>query len=199
MLLWVGLGNPGAKYSENRHNVGFMAVDKIGFDYGFSSWKQKSTGHTSEGRIGNTKITLLKPQSFMNKSGLPVAELARFHKITPDQIFVFHDEIDLEAGRLRVKQGGGHGGHNGLRDIDRHMGKDYWRVRMGVGRPLHKEDVHKWVLNDFSATDKQAWLNNFLHALSDEAELLANGDASSYMSRVAYLAPAPKSKSEKPD
>lgn len=196
MQLWVGLGNPGTKYSQNRHNVGFMAVDKIAYDYSFSSWKQKSTGHTSEGRIGSEKILLLKPQSFMNKSGLPVADIARFHKITADKIHVFHDEIDLDAGRLRVKQGGGHGGHNGLRDIDRHMGQDYWRIRIGVGRPLHKEDVHKWVLNDFSASEKQNWLDRFIDALSDEAELLAAGDVSSYMSRVAYLAPAPKPASE---
>ena len=196
MQLWVGLGNPGTKYSQNRHNVGFMAVDKFAYDYSFSGWKQKSTGHTAEGRIGSEKILLLKPQSFMNKSGLPVAEIARFHKLTTDQIFVFHDEIDLEAGRLRVKQGGGHGGHNGLRDIDRHMGQDYWRVRMGVGRPAHKEDVHKWVLNDFGSKERQNWLDRFLDALSDEAALLASGDAASFMSRVAYLAPAPKSASE---
>lgn len=198
MQLWVGLGNPGTKYSQNRHNVGFLAVDKLAFDYGFSSWKQKSSGHIADGRIGSTKITVLKPQSFMNKSGLPVAELARFHKIAPEDIYVFHDEIDLDAGRIRVKQGGGHGGHNGLRDIDRHMGKDYWRVRIGVGRPLHKEDVHKWVLNDFSIAEKQDWLDRLLNAVSDEAELLAAGDTSSYMSRIAYLAPAPHRQIDKP-
>lgn len=192
MQLWVGLGNPGTKYSQNRHNAGFMAVDRLAFDYQFSPWKLRSSGHVADGTIGTAKIMLLKPQSFMNKSGLPVAELARFHKIAPDQITVFHDEIDLDVGRIRVKQGGGHGGHNGLRDIDRHIGADYWRVRIGVGRPLHSEDVHNWVLNDFSSTEKNGWLAKLLDAMSDEAELLAAQDFASYMSRIAYLAPAPQ-------
>ena len=191
MKMFVGLGNPGTKYQHNRHNVGFMIIDKLADDYGFDSWKSKSGAQIATGRIGMTKILAVKPQSFMNKSGLPVSELARFYKIESQDIYVFHDEIDLGEGRLRVKQGGGHGGHNGLRDIDRHMGKDYWRVRIGVGRPLTKEDVHKWVLNDFSRHDKDSWLTAMLGALSDEAELLANEDSASYMSRVAWRAPAP--------
>ena len=191
MKMFVGLGNPGTKYQHNRHNVGFMIIDKLADDYGFDSWKSKSGAQIATGRIGMTKILAVKPQSFMNKSGLPVSELARFYKIENQDIYVFHDEIDLGEGRLRVKQGGGHGGHNGLRDIDRHMGKDYWRVRIGVGRPLTKEDVHKWVLNDFSRHDKDSWLTAMLGALSDEAELLANEDSASYMSRVAWRAPAP--------
>lgn len=191
MKLFVGLGNPGAKYQSNRHNVGFMILDKLVSDYGFDGWKSKAGSQISTGRIGMTKIIALKPQSFMNKSGLPVAEAARFYKIEPDDIYVFHDEIDIGEGRLRVKQGGGHGGHNGLRDIDRHIGKDYWRVRIGVGRPQHKEDVHKWVLNDFSAAEQKGWLADLLDAMCDEAELLAAGDQSSYMSRVAWRAPAP--------
>ena len=191
MKLFVGLGNPGAKYKSNRHNVGFMIVDKLAADYGFDGWKTKSGAEFSTGRIGMEKIIAAKPQFFMNKSGLPVAELARFYKIPADDIYVFHDEIDIGEGRLRVKQGGGHGGHNGLRDIDRHMGKDYWRVRIGVGRPLSKEDVHKWVLHDFSRHDKDNWLDALLDALSKEAELLATGDSASYMSRVAWRAPAP--------
>ena len=192
MKLFVGLGNPGAKYKSNRHNVGFMIVDKLAADYGFDSWKSKSGAEVSTGRIGMEKIIAAKPQSFMNKSGLPVAELARFYKIPAEDIYVFHDEIDIGEGRLRVKQGGGHGGHNGLRDIDRHMGKEYWRVRIGVGRPMSKEDVYKWVLNDFSRHDKDSWLDNLLDALSREAELLAAGDSASYMSRVAWRAPAPE-------
>ena len=191
MKMFVGLGNPGAKYQHNRHNVGFMIIDKLANDYGFDSWKSKSGAQIATGRIGMTKILAVKPQSFMNKSGLPVSELARFYKIESQDIYVFHDEIDLGEGRLRVKQGGGHGGHNGLRDIDRHMGKGYWRVRIGVGRPMTKEDVHKWVLNDFSRHDKDSWLTAMLGALSDEAELLANEDSASYMSRVAWRAPAP--------
>ena len=192
MKLFVGLGNPGTKYQHNRHNVGFMVLDKLASDYGFDGWKSKAGAQIASGRIGTTKIIAAKPQSFMNKSGLPVAELARFYKIEPDDIFVFHDEIDLGEGRLRVKQGGGHGGHNGLRDIDRHMGKDYWRVRIGVGRPATKQDVHKWVLQDFSRHDKDKWLMVMLDALSSEAPLLADGDTASYMSRVAWRAPAPQ-------
>ena len=196
MKMFVGLGNPGTKYQHNRHNVGFMIIDKLANEYGFDSWKSKSGAQIATGRIGMTKILAVKPQSFMNKSGLPVSELARFYKIESQDIYVFHDEIDLGEGRLRVKQGGGHGGHNGLRDIDRHMGKDYWRVRIGVGRPLTKEDVHKWVLNDFSRHDKDSWLTAMLGALSDEAELLANEDSASYMSRVAWRAPAPNAQTD---
>jgi PTH1 family peptidyl-tRNA hydrolase len=192
MKLFVGLGNPGSKYQNNRHNVGFILLDRLAQDYGFESWKAKAGAQVASGRIGTVKIIAAKPQSFMNKSGLPVAELARFYKIEPSDIYVFHDEIDLGEGRLRVKQGGGHGGHNGLRDIDRHMGKDYWRVRIGVGRPLTKEDVHKWVLNDFSRHDKDSWLMAMLDALSSEAEYLSDGDTASYMSRVAWRAPAPQ-------
>ena len=199
MKLFVGLGNPGTKYQHNRHNIGFMMLDRLAADYSFESWKSKSGALVANGRIGMTKIIAAKPQSFMNKSGLPVAELSRFYKITPDDIFVFHDEIDLGEGRLRVKQGGGHGGHNGLRDIDRHMGKDYWRVRIGVGRPHTKEDVHKWVLNDFSRHDKDTWLLTLIEALSAEAELLASDDAASYMSRVAWRAPAPHTDTQSPD
>ena len=191
MKLFVGLGNPGSKYQNNRHNVGFILLDRLAKDYDFEGWKAKAGTQVASGRIGNTKIIAAKPQSFMNKSGLPVAELARFYKIEPNEIYVFHDEIDLGEGRLRVKQGGGHGGHNGLRDIDRHIGKDYWRVRIGVGRPLTKEDVHKWVLNDFSRHDKDNWLLAMLDALSSEAGYLSDGDTATYMSRVAWRAPAP--------
>jgi len=138
MRLFAGLGNPGTSYAMNRHNVGFMAVDQLARMHDFSSWKTKGGSLVSEGRIGTEKVILAKPQNFMNKSGLPVAELARFHKIDGNDIFVFHDELDLAAGRLRVKNGGGHGGHNGLRDIDRHLGPNYWRVRIGIGRPPHQ-------------------------------------------------------------
>ena len=134
----------------------------------------------------------------MNKSGLPVANVARYYNLQPDQITVFHDEIDLDEGRCRVKQGGGHGGHNGLRDIDRHMGKEYWRVRIGVGRPAQKNDVHKWVLQNFTAFEYKGWLNGLLAVISDEAERLAIGDPQGFASRVAYLAPAPQ-KNDRPN
>ena len=190
-MLWVGLGNPGPDYRLNRHNVGFMALESIASEYGFSQWRTKAGLCISEGRIGSQKIIALKPQSFMNKSGLPVAETARYYKIVPADITVFHDEIDLGIGRVRVKQGGGHGGHNGLRDIDRHMVQDYWRVRLGVGRPERKSDVHKWVLQDFAKAEQSGWLDSLLKAMTSEAGLLADGDTNSFMSRVAFLAPAP--------
>ena len=197
-MLWVGLGNPGQGYAGNRHNVGFMALDQIVSDYSFSDWKVSTLSAVSEGRVGTVKIRALKPLSFMNKSGLPVANLARYYNLHPDQIIIFHDEIDLGEGRCRVKWGGGHGGHNGLRDIDRHIGKEYWRVRIGVGRPSHKDDVQNWVLQNFTSAEHKGWLASLLAAISDEAERLATGDPHGFASRVAYLAPAPQN-NKKPD
>ena len=193
MLLFAGLGNPGQNYAMNRHNVGFMAVDLLAERYGFPAWQKKSTALQSAGRIGTDKIILVKPQSYMNKSGLPVAEVARFHKIPPDKIFVFHDELDLAAGRLRVKQGGGHGGHNGLRDIDRHLGQNYWRIRIGIGRPENPAmDVKAWVLADFAKSETSGWIAELLRAIADEAPRLTSHDDGGFMSRVAFLAPPPK-------
>ena len=150
----------------------------------------------SDGCIGSEKIILVKPQSFMNKSGLPIAEIARFHKIDTNDIFVFHDELDLAAGKLRVKTGGGHGGHNGLRDIDRHIGVDYWRIRIGIGRPPHEAmDVKSWVLADFGRDEQKDWLPTLLGAMADEAGRLVEHDDGGFMSRVSYLAPAPQQKS----
>jgi PTH1 family peptidyl-tRNA hydrolase len=192
MLLFAGLGNPGQNYAMNRHNIGFMAVDLLAERYGFPAWQKKSTALQSAGRIGTDKIILVKPQSYMNKSGLPVAEVARFHKIPPDNIFVFHDELDLAAGRLRVKQGGGHGGHNGLRDIDRHLGQNYWRVRIGIGRPRHEAmDVKAWVLADFDRDEQSGWVPDLLDAITDEINRLCQDDDTGFMSRVAHLAPPP--------
>ena len=190
-MLWVGLGNPGPDYRLNRHNVGFMALENITSTYKFSQWRTKAGLCLSEGRIGNQKIIALKPQSFVNKSGLPVAETARYYKISVQDIIVFHDEIDLSIGRIRVKQGGGHGGHNGLRDIDHHQPQDYWRVRIGVGRPERKSDVNKWVLQDFAKSEQSGWLDSLLNAITSEAGLLATGEPNSFMSRVTYLAPPP--------
>ena len=199
MLLFAGLGNPGQEYTANRHNAGFMALDRLADDHGFSAWKDKNGALVAEGRLGGEKILAVKPQSFMNRSGLPVAEAARFYKIPNDDIFVFYDEIDLAAGKLRVKRGGGHGGHNGIRDLDRHLGQDYWRVRIGVGRPEQvipgsRIDIRKWVLMDFTASERDGWLPDLLRAMADEAPLLAAHDEGSFMSRVAHLAPAPKTK-----
>ena len=197
MLLFAGLGNPGSDYVGNRHNVGFMAVDAIATRHGFSSWKAKGASLIAEGRIGTEKVIAIKPQSFMNRSGGPVAEIARFYKIPPSGIFVFYDEIDLAAGRIRVKCGGGHGGHNGIRDIDRHLGQDYWRVRIGVGRPEQvipgsQIDIRKWVLMDFMGGEREGWLPRLLDAIGSEVDRLTAPDEGGFMSRVAHLAPAPK-------
>ena len=194
MFLFAGLGNPGQNHAMNRHNVGFMAVDFLADSYGFLAWKKRVASLQTTGQIGRSKIILLKPQSYMNKSGLPVAEVARFHKIPANHIFVFHDELDLAVGRVRVKQGGGHGGHNGLRDIDRHLGQNYWRIRIGIGRPDNPEiDVKSWVLADFTKIETSGWLRNLLGAISDEAPRLTTHDDSGFMSRVAFVAPPPKS------
>ena len=197
MLLFAGLGNPGRDYAGNRHNAGFMALDVLADRHDFSAWEDRDGAQTAKGRLGSYKILAIKPQSFMNKSGLPVAESARFYKIPPKNIFVFYDEIDLVAGKIRVKCGGGHGGHNGIRDIDRHIGTDYWRVRIGVGRPEQvipgsRIDIRKWVLMDFTASERDGWLPDLLRAMADEAPLLAAHDEGSFMSRIAHLAPAPK-------
>ena len=194
MFLFTGLGNPGQKYAMNRHNVGFMALDLLAESYAFPAWQKKAASLQTTGQINRSKIILLKPQSYMNNSGLPVAEVARFHKIPFNNIFVFHDELDLTSGRVRVKQGGGHGGHNGLRDIDRHLGKDYWRIRIGIGRPDNPTmDVKSWVLADFTKTETSGWVADLLGAISDEAPRLTTYDDGGFMSRVAFLAPPPKS------
>ena len=192
MRLFAGLGNPGVAYTTNRHNVGFMVVDRIACRYGFSPWRKKGPSVISEGCLDSEKIILIKPQNFMNKSGLPIAEIARFHKIDPRDVFVFHDELDLTAGKVRVKIGGGHGGHNGLRDIDRHLGLSYWRVRIGIGRPPYEPmDVKAWVLSDFGREEQSGWVPDLLDAITDEINRLCRHDGSGFMSRVAYLAPAP--------
>jgi len=208
MLLFAGLGNPGSDYAGNRHNVGFMALDTVAERHGFSRWKTKGASLIAEGRIGTEKVIAVKPQSFMNKSGGPVADISRFYKIPPSDIFVFYDEIDLAAGRIRVKSGGGHGGHNGIRDIDRHLGTDYWRVRIGVGRPEQvipgsQIDIRNWVLTDFMAAERDGWLAALLDAIAGEVDRLTAHDEGGFMSRVAHLAPArnpaPKSDTEDKD
>ena len=201
MLLFAGLGNPGSEYAGNRHNVGFMAVDAIASRHGFSGWKTRGSSLTAEGRVGGERVIAVKPQSFMNKSGGPIADLARYYKIPSSDVFVLYDEIDLAAGRIRVKCGGGHGGHNGIRDIDRHLGQDYWRVRIGVGRPEQvipgsRIDIRKWVLMDFMAAERDGWLPVLLDAIAGEADRLPAHDENGFMSRVAHLAQAPKTYTE---
>ena len=150
MKLIVGLGNPGAKYAKNRHNIGFMALDQIAADHGFPAWKGKHQGSLSEGRFGSTRAVLLKPETFMNNSGQSVQAAMRFYKLEPEDVIVLHDEIDLAPGKVKFKQGGGHAGHNGLRSIHAHIGPDYARVRLGVGHPGHKDAVPGYVLRDFA-------------------------------------------------
>ena len=193
-MLWVGLGNPGSSYAKNRHNVGFMALDYLAEAYRFADWRQTKPAAETSGLVGTTKIRLLKPLSYMNRSGLPVAQMAKYYDIAPENILVFHDDIDLGAGKIRVKQGGGHGGHNGLRDIDRHIGKEYWRVRIGVGRPDGRQDVDKWVLSDFTKQEQTDWLDALLAAITNEAVRLSDKDMAGFASRVAMRAPAPENK-----
>ena len=193
-MLWVGLGNPGSSYAKNRHNVGFMALDYLAEAYRFADWRQTKPAAETSGLIGTTKIRLLKPLSYINRSGLPVAQTAKYYDIAPENILVFHDDIDLGAGKIRVKQGGGHGGHNGLRDIDRHIGKEYWRVRIGVGRPDGRQDVDKWVLSDFTKQEQTGWLDALLAAITNEAVRLSDRDMAGFASRVAMRAPAPENK-----
>jgi PTH1 family peptidyl-tRNA hydrolase len=183
MLLFAGLGNPGAQYANNRHNVGFMAADAIARRHSFSPWSRKFQGEIAEGRLGGEKVLLLKPRTMMNLSGQSLGEALRFYKLEPSAITVFYDEIDLAPGKVRVKTGGGAGGHNGIRSIDSHVGKDYRRVRIGVGHPGVREMVHGHVLGDFSRADRE-WLEVLLDAIADNAPLLVEGDGSSFMNKV---------------
>lgn len=198
MRLLVGLGNPGPEYERHRHNVGFMAVDEIHRRYGFGPWKKRFQGMVAEGLAAGEKCFLLKPQTFMNLSGQSVGEAMRFYKLTPADTIALHDELDVAAGKIRVKQGGGHGGHNGLRSIDDHIGKDYWRVRIGIGHPGDKDRVHGWVLGNFAKAD-EVWLSKLLDVLAAELPLLVKGEPEKYASRVASLTAPPKPpKPEKP-
>ena len=195
MKLIVGLGNPGAKYAHNRHNIGFMAVDEIASAHGFSPWRTKFQGQVSEGHIGSDKVILLKPETFMNLSGQAVGEAARFHKIAPADVIVFHDELDLAPAKIRVKTGGGHAGHNGLRSIHQHIGPDYDRVRMGVGHPGHKDAVAGYVLRDFPKADAD-WLDDELRGIADGVAHLVAGDSAKFLNTIGLrLNPARSSKS----
>ena len=191
MQLWVGLGNPGAKYAANRHNIGFMALDRIADGNDFGPWRTKFQGQVCEGRLGNDKIILLKPETFMNLSGQSVGEAARFHKIDVGDIVVFHDELDLAPGKCRLKQGGGHAGHNGLRSIHQHLGEAYGRLRMGIGHPGHKDRVAHYVLSDFAKSD-QDWLDDTLRGIAKGAVHLANRDGSKFLTAVSAAMPDPK-------
>ncbi|NIA71946.1 aminoacyl-tRNA hydrolase [Pelagibius litoralis] len=197
MLLLVGLGNPGPRHAQNRHNIGFMAVDEIVRRHSFAPWRKRFQAETAEGRLGRVKTLAMKPQTYMNESGRAVGEALRFFKLEPEQVVVLYDEIDLAPNKLRVKCGGGTGGHNGIRSIEAHIGKEFWRVRLGVGHPGQKELVHGHVLNDFAKAD-QPWVETLLDAVAIEIPSLAEGDAPRFMSRVAETINPPRPKPPRP-
>ena len=183
MRLFVGLGNPGSKYANNRHNVGFMAVDEIARRHGFAPWRRRFQGEASDGTLDGEKVVLLRPTTFMNESGRAVQEAANFFKLSAGEITVFQDELELPAAKVRVKVGGGIAGHNGLRSISSHICNDYRRVRLGIGHPGIKELVHGYVLSDF-AKDDRAWVAALCEAVADNAALLATDRDSTFQNKV---------------
>ena len=183
MRLFVGLGNPGAKYAHNRHNIGFTVVDEIARRQGFAPWRRRFQGETAEGTLDRERVVLLKPLTFMNESGRAVQEAANFFKLAADEITVFQDELELPPAKVRVKVGGGIAGHNGLRSISSHIGNDYRRVRLGIGHPGVKELVHGYVLSDF-AKDERPWVEALCAAIADNAALLAKGNDSTFQNKV---------------
>lgn len=197
MRLLVGLGNPGPRYAYNRHNIGFLALDDIVERQGLSGWRKRFQGEVAEGTIAGERVLALKPMTFMNESGRAVGEALRFHKLEPADVIVLYDEIELAPGKIRVKQGGGAAGHNGIRSVEAHIGPDFWRVRLGVGHPGVKHLVHPHVLSDFTA-EEEAWLDPLLEAVAKEAPLLVKGDMAAFMSRVALALQPPKPKKERP-
>ncbi len=184
MQIWTGLGNPGPNYAFHRHNVGFMALDVIAEMHGFGSVQKKFQGWVQEGRIGTQKVLLLKPATYMNESGRSVGEAMRFYKLDLDALTVFHDELDLAPFKVKVKQGGGTAGHNGLRSIDKHLGADFRRVRLGIGHPGHKDRVSGYVLGNYAKAEQEN-LAEMLGAIGAEAQWLADGDDPRFMSDVA--------------
>ncbi len=182
MRLFVGLGNPGAKYAGNRHNVGFMAVEAIAKRHGFPPWRRRFQGVACEGPLGGERIQLLLPGTFMNESGRAVAEAAHFYKLGLSDVVVFHDELDLPPAKVRVKAGGGIAGHNGLRSISAHIGNDYRRVRIGIGHP-GKDRVLSYVLQDFAKSERD-WVETLTDVIADNADMLARGEDASFQNKV---------------
>jgi PTH1 family peptidyl-tRNA hydrolase len=190
MLLFVGLGNPGARHVGNRHNIGFVIVEAIAKRHGMGPWRRRFQGVAAEGSIGGQRVQLLLPGTFMNESGRAVAEAMNFYKSALSEIAVFHDELDLPPGKVRVKTGGGVAGHNGLRSLTSHIGNDYRRVRIGIGHPGVKELVHPYVLSDFAKSERP-WVETLTDVIADNAELLARGHDASFQNKV-HLAMAAK-------
>ncbi len=184
MWLIAGLGNPGPNYARNRHNAGFMLIDALAERYNAHGFRQKHKGEVAEATIGKTPCLLLKPQTFMNLSGESIQPFMQFYKIPPANLLVLHDELDLALGTLRAKQGGGHGGHNGLRDIDQRIGKEYWRIRIGIGHPGDKDRVHSHVLSNFSA-EEETQKQRVMEAVSEYMPLFFEHSPAAMMSKVA--------------
>jgi len=198
MKLFVGLGNPGAQYAFNRHNVGFMAVDAIAAAHDFPSWRKRFSGLAAEGKLGHETVLLLKPGTYVNESGRSVGEAVRFSKLELADVLVFHDELDLAPGKVRVKTGGGTAGHNGLRSLTAHIGNDYVRVRIGIGHPGHKDLVQSWVLHDFVKADR-VWLEPLLGAIARAAPSLAEGANEKFQSFVARAMQSEAEAEEQPE
>lgn len=184
MWLFVGLGNPGDQYARNRHNVGFMAVDEIASEYGFPPFRSKFQGLIAEGRIAGQKVALLKPQTYMNESGRSVAAAMKFFKVPCERVVVFHDELDLAPGKIKVRQGGGAAGHNGIRSMLLYSDPEFWRVRIGIGHPGEKNRVSNYVLSDFAKAD-QDWLEQLISAMADHADFLVQNNDNDFMTRVS--------------
>ncbi len=198
LVLLVGLGNPGPAYARNRHNIGFMALDAVVRRHGFGPFRSRFRGEAAEGTLAGRRVLALKPMTYMNESGRAVAEAVRFHKLPLADVVVFHDELDLAEGRLRVKRGGGHAGHNGLRSIHTHIGPDYRRVRLGIGHPGDKARVVGHVLKDFAKADER-WLGPLLDAVAEHAPLLVAGDDAGFMSKVALATALPRARPPQTD
>lgn len=196
MRILVGLGNPGPKHAENRHNIGYMAADEIVRRYDFIPTRARFNSYVFEGRIAGEKIVLLKPKTFMNESGRAVWSALQLYKLKARDVIVFYDELDLVAGKVRVKKGGGTAGHNGLRSIESKIGKDFWRVRLGIGHPGKKSLVQRHVLGDFTKDDHE-WVEKVLDAVAQAVPLMVEGDDAGFMNQVALLNPPPKKPKKK--
>ena len=190
MLIFAGLGNPGIKHVKQRHNIGFMAADEIIRRYELSLRQSRHHSYVAEGKIAGEKVLLLKPKTFMNESGRALGSAVRYYKMRPGAVTIFYDELDLTPGKVRVKLGGGHAGHNGIRSISSHIGQDFRRVRIGIGHPGNKKHVHGYVLSNFLKAE-QIWVQNTIDAIAEALPILIDGDDAGFMTRVAYLAPPP--------
>tara|TARA_Y100000588_G_scaffold377329_1_gene456324 strand:- start:460 stop:1056 length:597 start_codon:yes stop_codon:yes gene_type:complete len=198
MLILAGLGNPGPKHKQQRHNIGFIAAEKIIKRHSLILRRTRHHAYVAEGNIAGEKVVLLKPKTFMNESGRALGSAVRYLKIRPRQVTVLYDELDLAPGKVRVKLGGGHAGHNGIRSISSHIGQDFRRVRIGIGHPGNQKKVHRYVLSDFYKSERD-WVNKTVDAIAEALPILIEGDNAGFMTKVAYLAPPPNQKESQTD